>query len=81
MMGDQECFSNFITRFEQEAYKTRWNDEALQSELYQAPNPYVKDVMQLVPCPNTFQELKGLTMNIDNHRWEADAEENRANPN
>jgi hypothetical protein len=79
MMGDWERFSNFITRFEQEAYETRWNDEALQSELYQALIPYMKDVMRLVPYPNTFQELKDLAMNINNHRWEADAEENRSN--
>jgi hypothetical protein len=72
---------DFVTRFEQEVYETGWNDEALQSELYQALNPYMKDVMRLVPHPNTFQELKDLAMNINNRRWKVDAEENRVNPN
>jgi hypothetical protein len=79
-MGERERFASYITRFENHAFETGWNDAALQSELYRTLPVRIKDVMKIAPRARSYRELRDLAMNIDHRFWEYEAETRRNLP-
>ncbi|KAG5725262.1 hypothetical protein E4T56_gene12706 [Termitomyces sp. T112] len=60
----------FIVRFEQEAYKTSWNYNALQFALRCALPQWIKDVLCLAPKQTTYDGYKVLITQVNQHYWE-----------
>jgi len=79
-MDTRDRFSNHVTRFEEHAFETGWNHTALQSELYRSLPTRLKEVMKGIPRPTSYQELRGLAMQLDQRHWEYEAETRRFPP-
>ncbi|KNZ75280.1 hypothetical protein J132_03700 [Termitomyces sp. J132] len=69
-MHDNKCFTTFIIQFEQEAYKTGWNYNALQFALHCALPQQIKDVLCLAPKQTTYNRYNALITQVDQHYWE-----------
>ncbi|KAG5723577.1 hypothetical protein E4T56_gene18117 [Termitomyces sp. T112] len=69
-MCDNERFTTFIVQFEQEAYKTGWNYNALWFALHRALPQRIKDVLCLVPEQTTYDRYKALIIQVDQRYWE-----------
>ncbi|KAG5733974.1 hypothetical protein E4T56_gene7440 [Termitomyces sp. T112] len=76
-MHNNEHFMTFIIQFEQEAYETSWNYNALQSALHRALPQWIKDILRLTPKQITYDEYKALVTQVDQCYWE-DCSENMA---
>ncbi|KAG5726542.1 hypothetical protein E4T56_gene4661 [Termitomyces sp. T112] len=76
-MHDNERFTTFIIRFEQEAYKTGWNYNTLQFALHRALPQWIKDVLRLMPKQTTYNGYKVLITQVNQCYWE-DRSENMA---
>src|SRR5271167_2445978 len=74
-MGANERFANFIVRFEQEAYETNWNWDALSSELRRTLPLRVHDILRICPRPTDYDALKELILQVDQRHWEEVAEQ------
>ncbi|KAG6886998.1 hypothetical protein C0992_001263 [Termitomyces sp. T32_za158] len=66
----------FIIHFEKEAYKTRWNYNALWYALQHALSQRIKDVLQLAPKQPAYNSYKALVMQVDQCYWEDRSEYN-----
>jgi hypothetical protein len=73
-MTERDHFANHIVQFESYAFESQWNFAALQSELYRSLPIRIKEAMKVIPRPATYQELRNLTMQIDQRFWEFEAE-------
>ncbi|KAG5331191.1 hypothetical protein C0989_008351, partial [Termitomyces sp. Mn162] len=64
-MCNNEHFMTFIVRFEQEAYETGWNYNALQFALCHALPQRIKDVLHLAPKQTTYDGYKALVTQVN----------------
>ncbi|KAG5719204.1 hypothetical protein E4T56_gene11783 [Termitomyces sp. T112] len=69
-MCDNKRFTTFIVRFEQEAYETGWNYNALWFALHRALPQWIKDVLCLVPKQTTYDGYKALVTQVNQRYWE-----------
>ncbi|KAG5324782.1 hypothetical protein C0989_011738, partial [Termitomyces sp. Mn162] len=69
-MRDNEHFTTFIVQFEQEAYETGWNYNALRFALHHALPQRIKDILRLMPKQTTYNGYKALVTQVDQHYWE-----------
>ncbi|KAG5720969.1 hypothetical protein E4T56_gene424 [Termitomyces sp. T112] len=61
-MCNNKCFMTFIVQFEQEAYKTGWNYNALWFALHHTLPQQIKDILCLTPKQTTYN---GLTLYLN----------------
>ncbi|KAG5337567.1 hypothetical protein C0989_009344 [Termitomyces sp. Mn162] len=69
-MHNNKCFMTFIIQFEQEAYKTVWDYNALHFALCRALPQRIKDVLRLAPKQTTYNEYKALVTQVNQCYWE-----------
>ncbi|KAG6871078.1 hypothetical protein C0992_011773, partial [Termitomyces sp. T32_za158] len=72
-MSPDERFTAFLVQFEKEAYKTSWNYHALWYQLSKALPERIHNVLHIAPKQTTFEGLKHLVTQIDQHHWEDQA--------
>jgi hypothetical protein len=73
-MFDNNRFSNFLVRFEAEAFETGWDYQAIAFHLRTSIAPRLREGLRNVAPATSYAELKGALMQIDTQYWEAEAE-------
>ena len=73
-MFDNNRFSNFLVRFEAEAFETGWDYRAIAFQLRTSIAPRLREGLRNVAPTKSYAELKGALMQIDTQYWEAEAE-------
>ena len=73
-MFDNHRFSNFLVRFEAEAFETGWDYQAIAFHLRTSIAPRLREGLRNVAPTTSYAELKGTLMQIDTQYWEGEAE-------
>ncbi|KAG6904534.1 hypothetical protein DXG01_009209 [Tephrocybe rancida] len=69
-MKDWERFSMFIICFEQEAFKTGWNERSLRFHLKRSLPKRILDLVAIAPAQENYEPFKDLVSQIDCRYWE-----------
>jgi hypothetical protein len=73
-MGEHDNFATHIVKFEEYAFLCNWNYPALQAELQRLLLKHIKDILQTIPHPQHYQDLRALCLQIDTRFWEDELE-------
>jgi len=73
-MFDNNRFSNFLVRFEAEAFETGWDYQAIAFHLRTSITPCLWEGLWIVAPTMSYAKLKGALMQIDTQHWETEAE-------
>jgi len=78
-MGHDERFSQWIVKFEAEAFETDWGEGALRSELKRSLPKRIRDILVLIPHVDNYRTLRDTASQIDQKHWEEVAEQSARN--
>jgi len=73
-MKENQRLNKYMIEFAEHAPYTNWNDAALYSAFYTGLADRIKDQLCLRPRTTTLNDLKQISLDIDDRHWERESE-------